>query len=412
MPGATTPSTRGFSDLVNLGVAQAFLDTYWENRIVDNVLLEHIKKFGKVRLSNNIGKFAEWTARVAKYDSAYRGRGERRNFAAKQLRVAYAAAYSRLETTAVFYEEDIQDLQDQRAVHDWLNRELTDMSDDFMIDLNERLLAKHTQDSNTIFSVAQDTAMASGDPGLISVLDIFSYGATAYQYIPGSATGTTDMSSTVVEVLPNATYCGVSTHPDATLSGVNGTRIIEATSPVIVNAHSTSSLVTTSSTIVGWSLNATGLLDYAVMRCRRGNKASMRPSLGICTGGDLAALKRLIGETITQQVVITEKEHVELNSGLLAREYVPYASLKMVEDQDCPSGVRYVLHPSQFELVARPRKLLSTGKPIIKGKTDAWFNVEQQYDIDEGGQKVVGCMQAQCWANPFHQGIITDYDVV
>jgi hypothetical protein len=412
MPGAATPNPRGFSDLVNLGVAQVFLDTYWENRVIDNVLLEHIKKFGHITFSKSLGKFAEWTARVAKYASGYRGRGVRRNFEAKQLRVAYAAAYSRLESTAVFYEEDIEDMDDKNAKR-WLDRELTDMSVDFMIDLNERLLAKHTQDSNTLYGVAQDPDLAAGDPGLIGLIDMFSYGAAAIQYIPGTTAGTNGMSSSIIEVLPNGTYCGVSTHPDAAIAGVNGQRIVGATSPVIINADTTNTnIATVSSGTVGWANNATRLLDYAIVRCRRGNKASERPTLAIVTPSDLLSLKTLIGETITRDVTISEKEHTELNSGLIAREFVPYGSLRVVEDSDCPSNVRYILHPSQFEFVAKPATLLATGRQLIKGKTDAWFKVEQQYDIDEGGQKLVGSMKAQCWANPFKQGIITDFSVI
>ena len=412
MPGATTPDPRGFSDLVNLGVAQAYLDTYWENRVIDNVLLEHIKKYGKVRFTDNLGKFAEWTARVAKYDSSYRGRGVRRNFAAKQLRVAYAAAYSRQEMTTVFYEEDIDQFRDSHA-KDWLKRELTDMSTDFLIDVNERLLAKHAQDSNTLFGVAQDTGLAAGDPGLIGLIDMFSYGATAYQYDPASAAGTTAMSSSSIEVLPNGTYCGVSTHPDTAISGVNGTRITGATSPVIINAEAKSGNVTKSSSINGWSANATGLLDYAVVRCRRhANKASARPSLSIVTEGDLGILRRVISDNFTQDVVISEKEQTDLRSGLLLRDYIPYGPLRVAADADCPAGVRYILHPSEMEFVAKPQKPLSVGKQAIQGKTDAWFAVEQQYDIDEGGQKVVAKMLAQCWANPFRQGIIADYSVL
>lgn len=409
MPGATAPDPRGYSDLVNLGVAQVFLDTYWENRVVDNVFLEWVKKYGKITFAKTLGKYAEWNARVAKYDSQYRGRGVRRNFAAKQLRVAYKAAYSRLEMPAVFYEEDIEDMDDKYAKN-WLETELKDMSDDFMIDLNERLIAKHTQDSNTLYGVAQDSAMVSGDPGVIGLLDMFSYGATAYQYDPESAAGTTSMSSSIVELLPNGTYCGITTHPDTAISGVNGTRITGATSPALINCDTDDTRVTkSSSTLIGWNQNATGCLDYAITRCRRGSKLSERPSLSIMSPKDLAILKRNIGDGFTQDVMIAEAEKVQLNAGLLAREYVPYGSLKCVEDGDAITGIRYVLHMNQFQFWAKPRKMLSVGKQVIQGRTDAWFAVEQQYDIDEGGQKLVGTMKGQCWGNPFRQGLLFDY---
>jgi hypothetical protein len=411
MPGASVPDPRGFSDLINLGVTQVFLDTYWENRIVDNVFTEWLKKFGQITHAKKLGKYAEWTARVAKYDSEYRGRGVRRNFAAKQLRVAYAAAYSRLEMPAVFYEEDIEDMDDAHAMR-WLDSELKDMSDDFMIDLNERLIGKHAQDSNTLFGVAQDTQIASGDPGLIGLIDMFSYGATAYQYDPASAPGTTAMSSAIVEVLPNGTYCGVTTHPTTAISGVNGTRITGATSPVIINADTSDTRVINSSGNAGWAGNAGGVLDYAIVRCRRGNKTSDRPQLLIGDETSLAQLKRNIRDSVSEEVMITASEKISLNKGLILRQYVPYGPVSCIEDQDCPSGVRYLLHPSQFEFWCKPRTMLSTGKQIIKGRTDAWFDVEQQYDIDEGGQKLVGVMKAQCWGNPFRQGIITDFSVL
>ena len=416
MPGATAPDPAGFGKLVDIAVQQAFLDTYWVNRVRDNVLLNAIKEEGELEFTRTLGKFAEWNARVARYDAEYRARGDVRDWEARQLRVAYATAYSRIESRTVFYEEDVEDLDDELA-KSWYKRELTDLSDDFMFSLNNRLLARHTQSSNAIFGVAQDTTLASGDPGLLGLLDIFDYGgsaASAYQYDADAKTVSANaMSSTILEMAPNGTFCGVSTHPTADLSGVDGTREPESTSPVIINADSTDSQVATSSTTIGWATNADVILDYAIPRCRRSTGAgAKRPTLGIARPKEITALKKAIGSTIDNQVLLTEKEHNKTNAGYFHREFVPYGPTVWHEDSDCPDGVRFLLHPKTMRFWVKKQKRLGNGKQTIKGNPSSWFRCEQDYDMDLGGVKALAAMRGQLCPNPFRQCAIVDFDVI
>jgi hypothetical protein len=392
MPG-TTPTPANYSALVDEVVTQQYMRGEWDNT-------KKLRKFwneldtGRSIEYDASGKYIEWKARIGEFSAGYRGDLVQRQFSRKQQRVTYTAPYSFLEIPALLSERDLQFLNSPEAIVRFQDDYLGTMGADFAKSLNNKLLSENTTGATVM---GQAATSAGGDVPLYGLLYLFQHG-TAQAYNPDTNTTSGAVGATDKEVLPNGTYCGVTTNPVTGVTGVDG-QVIGSTAPVIINDTSTAWTGTNT-----WASTCLEVMDYAITRLTRSPMADEGPNIAITNRTRFLALKAKIRSATTQQVVLVDASGRNPNIGAYGERVIPYNGLEATFDENCPS-VTYFLNTKQMKYKIFPQiALAKVDGGAIKGNVPEPFRVAQMPDIDQGGWKVVAVQCAQLIANPYFQG--------
>lgn len=388
MPAAA-PTYNMYSNLVDVSTTQQYMKGVFENVKKRNIILRLLDERGNIKKEAS-GKFFERNLRVGQNSVAYRTADlAPRSFARLQKNVTCAVPYALKEVTGVLGEADVMFNSGKEALISLRQRMFADMSQDFKISLAGDLLASNGG-SNSTFGIA---AAASSPVPFFGLPTIFGYGSSALAYNATTQTVGSAVAAGDVEVAPNATYCGVSTHPTNAISGVDN-RLNEATSPIIVNYTSTGFGSTTT-----WAANAIKILNYSIDRASRGTDADDVPDIGLVTRTMFTDLKNNL---VQYYKIELQSSQSGPNAGLYKENKVPFGSIDVYWDESMPSGVFYVLNTKKMEFVTFPQKKMLLDD-TFDDNGDEMFNVRSQYDIAQGGHLAVAQLAGQLWANPKYQ---------
>lgn len=392
MPG-TAPTPVNYSALVDEVVTQQYMRGEWDNTKKLRMFWEKISSNRNIEYDAS-GKYIEWKARVGEFTAGYRGDLVGRQWSRKQHRVTFTAPYSFLEIPALLSERDLQFLNSPEAIVRFQDDYLGQMGSDFGKSLNNKLLSENTT-SNTVAGV---TATTTTDVPLYSLLYLFQHG-TAQQYDASANTTSGAVGAGDREVLPNGTYCGVSTNPVTGITGVDG-QATGAASPVILNDTSTAWTGTNT-----WASTCLEVLDWGITRLTRSPMPEDMPDLAITSRSRYLSVKAKLRSANTQQVVLVDGSGRSPNIGQYADRVIPYNGLELTFDENCPA-VTYILNTKQMKYKIFPQKALASVEGgAVRGAVGEPFRVAQMPDIDQGGWKVVAVQCAQLIANPYFQGI-------
>lgn len=397
MPG-TTPSPVNYSAVVDEVITQQYVTGEWNNTLKKRKLWKTLDETGAVKFDGS-GKFVEWKSRIGEWTGfGYRADLAQRNFARKQQRVTYTTGWSFIEPdpAPMLSERDLQFLNTPENVTNFQNEFLTELGEDFLKAINSKLLMENTT-ANTVMGVA---ATATTELPLNGFLTLFSHGAgTAQNYNPDTGATSGNVAATDKEVLPNSTYCGVSTNPVTGVTGVDG-QVRGSAAPIIIN--DTSTAFNGGST---YTANCLDVLDYAQARGNRGQGAENRINLALTSRSRFLNLKSKIRSSTTQQVVLVDMNSRSPNAGLYDDEMIPYNGLIVAYDEDLTGAFTLYLNTRQLKYRVFPQRYLAgkDGTAPIQGKMPAAVDVKIGWDIDVGAWKIVPVMCAQLTANPYFQ---------
>ena len=402
MPG-TTPTPTAYSNVVDEVVVQQYMRNEWDQTKKVRAIFEELDRANRIMMDGE-GKFVEWKARVGKFQKGQRADLEDRNWARKQHRVTFTAPWSFHETLGVISERDKMFLQNPTAIVDVTATMLKEMGEDFGHDMNSDVLNINA-DTNSNSSLGITAASGTEVPlyGLPTVFATGSGTVQAYEFT--TKTGGGNIAATDKEALPNATYCGVSTDPTATLSGVDNAAT-EATSPVLANWSSTA---WTSGGGSDWKGNSTAVLTHLHLRLTRGSSVDERPNIGFMDLSKFSDFKAQLRSESEQHVVLTD-EPKSPDVGMHPRLWVPYEGVRYYMDLDTPSNVIYCLNTKHMSFRVYPQQpagITSGGSASapLKGRSKEMFAVAQAPDINQGGHKVVSTLVCQLICNPRYQGV-------
>lgn len=399
MPG-TAPTPVNYSNVVDEVVLQRGAKGEWNNTLKTRHLWKTLNETRSIEYDAISGKYLEWKSRIGEWtgDFGYRADLATRNFARKQHRTTYTAAYSFIECPGMLSERDLQFLNSPENLSNFQERFITEMGEDGVKMVNQKLLSENTT-SNTVFGV---TATSTNEVPFYSLLNIFDLGSgTVQDYDPSDNTTDGNIAATDKEALPRGTYCGVSTNPVTGVSGVNG-QVAGSAAPVVVNTSHTGWNADATTT---WLANCLDVMDYLQTRLTRAPEPDMRPNLFLMDRADYLTLKRKLRSANSQQVVLVDTSGRSPNIGQYEDQMIPYNGMAATYDENMPAGVVYCLNTRQFKFKIWPQKYLAGMEGgAIKGDPGAPFRVSQGWDIDIGAWKVVLTMCAQGCANPYFQG--------
>lgn len=402
MPSA--PSLVSFSPIVDELVTQLYLTKTFDNATRHSVALDYLLNKGVLGQDADGGKYIELKARIGEFSQAYRAELAARTFNRVNHDVTYVLPYAFYETTGVLSEEDLAFLQSRQAIVKLSQKMLTRMSDDLGKGLNRQLIQSNAT-SNTIAGVAAASTSPTPVFGFISV---FGYGATAtgYTYTTQASTGSA-VAAGDLEVLPNVSYCGISTHPTNAISGVDN-KVNESTSPVIANWSSTGWNSTASTT---YQTNCLDVVSHLIVRLQaRGNDPSLMPNFGMQTTAMHETMKRALRASTNQQLVLTMTPQSP-DQGMNPRLFLNYEGLPIFPDTDCPTNALFVLtlKPDAAFGNIMPQMPAGNADGPIGGDVKPIFRVAQMPDIDQGGHKVVAKIMLNNGLNPRRQAMAFNF---
>lgn len=385
---ATAPTNNHYSALVDVVTTQQFMKGEFDNVVKRNILLKKLQERGNVKFDAS-GKFFERNARVGEHQAQYRTADlAPRSFARAQQRVTYAVPYALREITGALSENDVMFNSGKEALVNLNKTMMKNMGEDFKRDISRTLLLSNAG-SNSVFG--QSAAAGSPVP-FFGLPTIFGYGAAAQNYNPDTQTTSGAVAAGDKEVLPNTTYCGVTTHPTAAIAGVDG-RQNEATSPVIINTTSTGFGAAT------WAANCLKVIDYASLRGARSQDPMDAPDLGIVTRSMFADVKAAVQ---TYFRIMLEGKPTSPSPTTYSENYIPWGSMSVYWDEFQPASTFYGLNTNYLEFCAFPqKKILRDG--TLEDSADEMFTIRTDYDINQGGHLAVAAIAGQLWANPKFQ---------
>lgn len=401
MGNADYPNPANYSNIVDqLTIAEYLNGTFWDNSRKHSFICDKLMKAGVMH--DQQGKHIDLKARVAIHAAGYRSQGQSRTFSHPQQYVTYLQQASFYEVATALYEEEVAFLETQGAVVKY-NRDLaTNVGEDLIKGLNYQLLNSNST-SNTIAGVA--AAAASPIP-ITGVLPVFGYGSTAIGFTfssgSGGASTTSAVSAVDLEVLPNVTYCNVSTHPTAAIAGVDN-KVSGATSPVIVNSSSTSFSSGSSS----YTSNCLGVWSRMISRlvAREPSMEGM-PDTGIQTLAMHNQMRTALRDATTQHIVLTSTPQSP-DAGLYERLMIPYEGLNIVVDTDQATNVALCLNLKKKNALLPVIRQRLAGMPdgIFKGNVKPIISLAQMPDINDGTHKLVAKVALNLLLNPARQAM-------
>ena len=405
MPAAA-PTYSNFSTVVDPVTTQQFMRGEFENCKKRIIVLNKLNERGKIRPDAS-GTFAQRQARIAQFQSAARADLAERVFTKLQQRVNYTFPWAWYETTGALGDQDLVYNSGKEALVRLKEVMYQNMAEDFTKDLNMYLL-QNNAGANTTFGQAAASNLPVPVYGLPT---LFGYGSTAQNYVTGDtiAAGTTsgNVGSGDQEVLPNTTYCGVSTHPFNAITGVDN-RAYEATSPVICNWSSTAWAGAGNVTF-----DKTGIyvMDYLQARLARSSAPEDSPDIFVMTRPLFNALgKAIIGGAngLVGARVLLSSEALNPNAKAFKSNgnRIPYDNMDGWWDVFTPANTLYMLNTNHMDFCYHPVAPIKLGADL---QTDGAslsevFFARTAYDIKQGGHLAVAALSAQLWANPYFQG--------
>ncbi len=403
MGNANYPNPANYSDGVDTLLAAEFLSgTFWDNTTRHRILLNRLVGNGAGRVHDLKGKYIDLKVRIGEFSGAYRNEGQVRTFTRPNQFTQYQNQAAWFEVPAMLTEEDISFFDTDQAMVKYNKQIITNMGDDLVKGLNYQMLQSNAT-ANTVAGIAAASNTTNCIYGLPTV---FGYGATAIGYSQSAGSTTSAVSAADKEVLPNVTYCGVSTLPTAVISGVTG-KINESTSPVITNWSST-----------GWSAASTTYQTNSVsvwrhMIRRLGMRNTDResfPDLGIQTAIMHDQMRAGLGSQTQQHVVLTESSQ-NPNLGLFAELMIPFEGIKIYPDVDCPAGVGYCLNTKKDSslLCVLPQYVAGVENGRLSGRVPRLVTVGQMPDIDTGVQKLVAKSALNAIFNPYRHAMTYNF---
>lgn len=388
---AAAPTYNQYSPLVDATTTQQFMRGEFENVVKRNILLSELDKNGNIKKDAS-GKYLERNVRVGVFSAGYRSADlAARTFARQQQRATYSIPYSIREVTGVLAEHDIIFNSGKEALISLKEKMLKNMGDDFRRDLGSILLTSNAA-ANSVFG---QSAVSGSPVPFFGLPSIFGYGsaATGYNATTQASTGS-GVAAADAEVLPNDTYCGVSTHPTNPIAGVTN-RQNESTSPVIVNYTSTTFGATTT-----WAANAIKVLDYMNTRLTRSNDPMDAPTLGICDRTMFNAVRALLQSNFRIELTGSPKT---VSPTLFRDNRIPWGTFDLVWDVSQPASVLYMLNTNYLEFDVFPQYSINKDGTLSQSAEDM-FSIKTQYSIEQGGHLAVAQLTGQLWANPYFQG--------
>lgn len=378
---ASAPTPANYSATIDTLVTQKFLRVNWEATKKIRVLTDVLSKRGAITYDGS-AKWIEWTARVGQWSAGYHNDLAVRTFARKNHDVNYAAAWAIREIPGVLSESDIMFLSSPERLVDLKMKMLTRMSEDFLKDTNFQLL----QSNGGPNTVAGISAFSGGQYPVLGLPTMFGYGTAAvgYNFATTASTGSA-VAAGDKEVLPNVTYCNVSTHPTNAIAGVDN-KMDGSTSPVIANFTSTA-WNTASGT--SWAINAQDVLEHCITRTSRSGASDETPDFGIMPQQNFLQFRQNLRGAYGAQrhVVLVDDSPRQPDVGMYARRFIPFLGVEYFYDEDCAANNIFTLNSKKLNLRVFPQKAQGTG--VIGGDVDEMFIVNQMYDIDQGANKVV-----------------------
>lgn len=401
MGNADYPNPANYSTIVDqLSIAEYLMGTFWDNSRKHSFIMDKLMKAGVMH--DQQGKHIDLKARVAIHAANYRAQGASRTFSHPQQYVTYLQQAAFYEIATALYEEEVAFLDTEGAVVKY-NRDLaTNVGDDLVKGLNYQLLNSNST-SNTIAGVS--AAAASPIP-ITGILSVFGYGSTATGFTFSSGSGGASTASAVtaadLEVLPNVTYCNVSTHPTNAISGVDN-RVPGSTSPVIVNWSSTSFSAASTS----YTANCLGVWSRMISRliAREPNMDGM-PDTGVQTLVMHNQMRSALRAATEQHLVLSDVPQSP-DAGLYPRLMIPYEGVSIAVDTDQPAGVAYCLNLKKKNALLPIVRQRLAGMPdgIFKGNVKPIISLAQMPDINDGTHKLVAKVAGNLILNPARQAM-------
>lgn len=405
MGNADYPNPANYSNIVDqLSIAEYLMGTFWDNSRKHSFICDKLQKAGVMH--DQQGKHIDLKARIAIHAANYRAQGQSRTFSHPQQYVTYLQQASFYEIATALYEEEVAFLDTQGAVVKY-NRDLaTNVGEDLIKGLNFQLLNSNST-SNTIAGIA---AAATSPIPITGIPSVFGYGSTAIGFTfssgSGGATTASAVSAADLEVLPNVTYCNVSTHPTAAIAGVDN-KVSGATSPVIVNWSSTGF----SAASTTYTSNCLGVWSRMISRLvAREPSMDGMPDTGIQTLAMHNQMRTALRGAMQQHLVLSETPQAP-DVGLYERLMIPYEGINIVVDTDQPTGVAWCLNLKKKNALLPVIRQRMAGMPdgMFKGNVKPIINLSQMPDINDGTHKLVAKVALNLILNPARQAMAYNF---
>lgn len=402
---ASAPTYSNFSTVVDPVTTQQFMRGEFDNTKKRIIVLNRLDERGKIKPDAS-GTFAQRQARVGQHQSAARADLAERTFAKKQQRVNYTFPWAWYETTGALGDQDIVYNSGKEALVRLKEVMYQNMAEDFTKDLNKYLL----QNNAGAYTAFGQSAASNLPVPIYGLPTIFGYGSAAQQYSTGDGVSIGTTSGAVgagdKEVLPNTTYCGISTHPFNAISGVDG-RAYESTSPVICNWSSTA---WAGAGNITWDKTCVYVLDYMQARLARSSDPADSPDMFLMTRQMFNDLGKAIigGAGGLGARILLGKDPVTPNMKAFGGNgnRIPFDNMDGYWDVYVPASTLYMLNTNHMEFCYHPVAPIKLGADLQTDGADMSeiFFARTAYDIKQGGHLAVAALSAQLWANPYFQG--------
>jgi hypothetical protein len=403
MGNANYPSPANYSGLIDTTVAAEFLSgTFWDNTKKHRILFDRIVKNGSGTIHDQKGKYIDLKVRVGEFSGGYRAEGASRSFSRPNQFVQFQNQAAFYEVPASLSEEDVSFFDTDEAIIKYNKEIVTNMGEDLAKGLNYELLNSNAS-SNTVAGIGAVTSSTNVVYGLPT---LFGYGASAIGYSQSAGTTSSAVSAADIEVLPNVTYCGVSTHPTNSIAGVTG-KLNESTSPVIVNWSSTGF----SAASTTYQSNSSSVWRHMIRRlAMRNMELDMLPDLGLHTPVMHDQMRAGLA-SLTQQHVVLVQNSQDPNLGLWDKLMIPFEGMTIYPDSDCPTGVAYCLNTKKRNTLVSvlPQYVAGIKDGKFNGRVPSIVTVGQMPDIDTGAYKIVAKTALNAIFNPYRQAMAYNF---
>lgn len=395
MAAGTTPSPSNWSGLVDTLVLANYLDLRWNATKRVRVLMDKLFSGGAVQMDPEGGRYLDWLIKAGEFDLNYSSDLASRTWTRENHDLTATAPYTFLERGTVLSENDATFLTTRAA----RVKKVQQMTDDLVDDIGRAFNRKLLQENGGSDSTFGLSAYSGAQRPLFGLPTVFGYGTAAVAYDPDSTATTYTVAVTAIdkEVLPNATYCTVSTHPTNAISGVTN-RVREATSPVIGNWSSTA---WRSGAFTTWAGNCLEAIEHVVSRQSRTNGPGFKPNLGIMTQAMFRQFREAVRTRSESHIVLTGSPQSP-DMGLYAKgDMIPFAGVENYWDQDAPANTFYSLNTARGAVMMKHLDASVAGMmegPFATGKKKALWSVRQFSDLNEGAFKLLAkCATQIIW---------------
>ena len=398
--GSTAPSYNINTSLIDPVTTQQFMEGALEQAFQHDSLLRAMKAAGTITF-DGYGEYDTANLHVGIPAVNERGAATAREFAAGNQYVNAVIPWSNIEGTDMIRRLDALLNSGPAAKVNLTKRLLPNLAKGLRVGLTTKLLTQNAGSN----AVAGFAAASSNPPPLGGLPTLFGYGATAQNYNPDTRTTSGAWTTASKEVLPDASYYGLSTKPTSLPSTVANPQP-ECLSPVITAYNALAATWGTSGN-ADWATNCRQVLNHHITRQTRGDGADETPDLGIMTQSMHTALANTFQAYYR---VALEKGTVDPNmriSGMSTTE-IPYGPLSLKWSAYLTQQVLYVLNSRKLSLKLFPTKKLMidpTLGSVMEGDAASMISVQTQFDIREDAHLVAAGIVGRLFAEPRYHGM-------